>query len=150
MTKPEHPKGEEIIVKAEYPYEDERGKMDYHVLTEPVNWIGTLTTKKGAVRANHYHPEQEQKLLLVSGKCVSVYKDLSDSNAPLKHHLVQPGDLVITASNVAHAVVYLEDCVQINLVFGERIPDNYGKHTKPYELVKKDEVEKYASLYQDK
>ena len=143
-------KGEEIIIKAQYPYSDERGTMDYHVMDEPINWVGTLHTKKGSVRANHYHPEQEQKLLLVSGKCVSVYKDLSDEKSEIQYQLVVPGDLVITASNVAHAVVYQEDCIQINLVHGERIPDNYGKHTVYYELVKKDEIKKYMDLYKNK
>ena len=147
--KPTKPKGEEIIIKAQVPFEDERGKMDYHILTEPVDWIGTLFTKKGSVRANHYHPIQEQKLLLISGKCISVYKDLGEENAPIKHHLNVAGDLVVTAPNVAHAVIYVEDCVQINLVKGEREPENYGKHTISYELVKPEEVQKYLDIYKD-
>lgn len=138
---------EETIVQAQYPYEDARGRLDYHVLGEPVTWIGTITTKKGSIRANHYHPEQEQKLLLVSGRCVSVYKDLKDPAAPIKHHLAKAGELVVTPPNVAHAVVYIEDCIQINLVHGERVPDNYGKHTIRYELVRPEEFGKYASLY---
>ncbi len=148
MDKPEKPTGTEIILKPQVPFEDERGKMDYHILTESIDWIGTLITKKGSLRANHYHPEQEQKLLLISGKCVSIFKDLSKEDSEIKHQLVEPGDLVVTAANVAHAVVYLEDCVQINLVKGEREPDNYGKHTITYELVKKEEIEKYMKMYE--
>lgn len=138
---------EEIIVKPHNRYADARGIIEYQVLTEPVTWIGTINSKKGSIRANHYHPKQEQKLLLVSGKCISIFKDLSVPGSPVKHHLVTAGNLVITPSNIAHAVIYLEDSVQINLVKGERNPGNYGKHTKPYQLVKPDEIEKYASLY---
>ncbi len=138
---------DEIIVKPKYQYEDGRGRIDYHVLPEPVTWIGTITTKRGSIRANHYHPVQEQKLLLVSGKCISIYKDISVPGHPIRHHIVQAGDLVITPNNIAHAVVYLEDCTQINLVKGERIPDNYGKHTIPYQLVKPEDIDYYISLY---
>lgn len=137
----------EIIRKVEYHFEDGRGWIDYHILPESVTWIGTITTKKGSIRANHYHPKQEQKLLHVSGKCISVCKDLSVEGSPIKHQLVLPGDLVVTPKNVAHAVIYLEDSIQINLVKGERIPTNYGKHTKPYLLVKPEEIQKYADYY---
>jgi len=146
-AKPTKPVGKEIIIKAQVPYTDERGSMDYHILTESVDWVGTLFTKKGAIRANHYHPEQEQKLLCVSGRCISVYKDLSREDSPIMHHLAEAGDLIITAPNVAHAVIYLEDCVQINLVHGERVPDNYGKHTIRYWLVKEEDKQKYIDLY---
>lgn len=145
--KPAHPVGKEIIIKAQVPYSDERGSMDYHVLTEPVDWVGTIFTKKGAIRANHYHPEQEQKLLTLTGKCISVYRDLSTPNAPIKHHLAGPGDLLVTAPNVAHAVIYLEDTIQLNLVHGERVPDNYGKHTIRHWLVKEEDKQKYIDLY---
>ncbi|HZX20336.1 MAG TPA: hypothetical protein VFF13_04960 [archaeon] len=139
--------GGEYISKPDVPYSDARGGLDYYIMREPINWVGALYTKKGSIRANHYHPKQEQKLLLVSGKCVSVYKNLKDKNAKVKQHLVVPGDLVITPPNIAHAVIYLEDSIQINLVHGERKPTNYGKHTVPYELVKPDEKEKYMKMY---
>lgn len=141
------PKGEEIIVKAHSKYEDERGRIDYFVLPEAVNWIGVITSKTGTVRANHYHPRQEQKTLILSGKCVCIYKDLKKKNSPIKHHLAKAGDLVITAPQVAHAVVYLEDTMFLNLVRGEREPTNYGKHTLPLELVKKSEIKKYMAAY---
>ena len=42
---------------------DHRGKISNHELTEPINLIGLITSKKGTIRANHYHPQQEQKCL---------------------------------------------------------------------------------------
>ena len=138
---------EEIIKKADYSYKDERGKIDNYTLPEPINWIGLITSRKGAIRANHFHPVQEQKVLLVSGSYISIYKDLTVPDGLLKHHLVKAGDIVITPPNMAHAQIFLENSALINLVKGERIPDNYGKHTKPHELLKPEEAEKYTSMY---
>ena len=42
-------------------YIDERGKISNFELTEPINMVG-LIESKGSIRANHYHPQQEQNV----------------------------------------------------------------------------------------
>ena len=44
---------------------DKRGKITNYELTEPINLVGYIESVKGSMRANHYHPVQEQKVLLV-------------------------------------------------------------------------------------
>lgn len=114
---------------------DARGRITNYELPESINWIGWIESKKGTVRANHYHPIQEQKCILISGKYISVYKDLKKPNSPMTTQLMEPGDVVVTQPNVAHAMVFLEDSLFLNLVNGEREHDNFGKHTIPYMLV---------------
>ena len=117
-------------------YIDDRGKISNYELTEPINLIGYIESKVGTVRANHYHPIQEQKCLLITGKYVSVTKDLSDENSVVETRLVNAGDLAIIKPNVAHTMVFLEDSIFLNLVRGEREHENYGiTHTHYYELV---------------
>lgn len=117
-------------------YIDNRGKISNYELTEPINLIGYIESKFGTVRANHYHPIQEQKCLLIKGKYISVIKDLSDEKAHIKTQLIQEGDLAIIKPNVAHTMVFLEDSIFLNLVRGERDHENYGiTHTIPYKLV---------------
>ncbi len=141
---------EEIIIKGQTPFIDKRGSIYNYYLTEPINWIGLITSiGKNIMRANHYHPEQEQKVLVVSGKYISVYKDLTFPNSQIKHNLVKAGDLVITPPNVAHTMIFLENTILINLVNGERKHENYGEHTKPYELVRQEEIHFYVSKYGD-
>ena len=55
---------------------DERGKISNYDLPEPINMIGYIESKKGTMRANHFHPVQEQKCLLIKGQFISIYKDL--------------------------------------------------------------------------
>ena len=117
-------------------YVDSRGKILNYELTEPINLIGYIESKKGTVRANHYHPIQEQKCLLVKGQYISVIKDLSVPDAPVETKIINEGDLAIIKPNVAHTMVFTEDSIFLNLVCGEREHENYGiTHTIPYVLV---------------
>jgi nucleoside-diphosphate-sugar epimerase/dTDP-4-dehydrorhamnose 3,5-epimerase-like enzyme/2-polyprenyl-3-methyl-5-hydroxy-6-metoxy-1,4-benzoquinol methylase len=126
----------EYIIKGSKEYVDNRGKISNYELTEPINLIGYITSKAGTVRANHYHPIQEQKCLLVKGKYVSVIKDLSDDKAPIKTQIIKEGDIAVIKPNVAHAMVFLKDSIFLNLVRGEREHKNYGvTHTIEYKLV---------------
>ena len=49
----------EYVKDGENEFEDYRGKISNHELTEPINLIGLINSKKGTIRANHYHPQQE-------------------------------------------------------------------------------------------
>src|SRR3989344_4554687 len=138
---------DELIVKGGNPFVDSRGKIDNYELPESVNLIATITSKKGTVRANHFHPIQEQKCLLISGKYISVYKDLLVPDGNVKHQLILTGDLSIMPPMMAHTMIFLEDSIFINLVNGNRDHDKFGEHTIKYELVKPEEVEKYISKY---
>jgi len=139
----------EYTVQGGKEYIDERGKISNYELTEPINLIGYIESKKGTVRANHYHPIQEQKCLLIKGKYISVIKDLSNSDSKVETKTIHAGDIAIIKPNVAHTMVFLEDSIFLNLVSGEREHENYGiTHTIPYELVnenlRKELIEKYS------
>ena len=51
-----------------------RGTISNHELTEPINLIGLIDSKKGTVRANHYHPQQEQNVYLQKVKSLKYSK----------------------------------------------------------------------------
>jgi len=126
----------ESIKGGEKEFVDARGKISNYELSEAVNLIGLITSHKGTVRANHFHPIQEQKCLLISGEYISVTQDLAVPNALIETRLVHVGDLSVIKPNVAHAMVFTKDSVFLNLVRGERERENYGiTHTMPFVLV---------------
>ena len=136
----------EHIFKGQNEFIDTRGKISNYELPEPINLIGYIESKKGTVRANHFHPVQEQKCLLVKGQFISLYKDLITKNSEVVTHVVNEGDLIVTKPNVAHTMVFTKDSIFLNLVRGEREHKNYGiTHTIPYQLV--DDVVKKNLLY---
>jgi len=127
---------------------DDRGKISNYELTEPINLIGYIESKEGTVRANHYHPVQEQKCILIKGQFISIYKDLINEKTHKITHVVNQGDLIVTKPNVAHAMVFSKDTIFLNLVRGEREHENYGiTHTLPYFLIDNKEGKDLLSYY---
>jgi len=127
---------------------DKRGKISNFDLPEPINMIGYIESKKGTMRANHYHPVQEQKCLLIKGQFISIYKDLVDEKSTKVTHVVNEGEMIITQPNVAHTMIFTKDTIFLNLVRGEREHENYGiTHTIPYKFVDEEEKELLSSIY---
>jgi nucleoside-diphosphate-sugar epimerase/dTDP-4-dehydrorhamnose 3,5-epimerase-like enzyme len=124
---------------------DKRGKISNHELTEPINLIGMIDSKKGTIRANHYHPQQEQKCLFTKGQIIEIFQDIINPNAPKITQVVNAGQLSIIKPNVAHTMVFTKDTTFLNLVRGERDHENYGiTHTIKHNFV--DEKEKNLLL----
>ncbi len=135
----------EYVKKGENIFEDKRGKISNHELPEPINLIGLIDSKKGTIRANHYHPQQEQKCLFTKGQIIEVFQDLLNSNSPKITQVVNEGELSIIKPNVAHTMVFTKDTTFLNLVRGERDHENYGiTHTIKHVFV--DEKEKNLLL----
>ena len=124
---------------------DDRGTISNHELTEPINLIGLIDSKKGTIRANHYHPQQEQKCLFTKGQIIEIFQDVVNTNAPKITQVVNAGQLSIIKPNVAHTMVFTKDTTFLNLVRGERDHENYGiTHTVRHVFV--DEKEKNLLL----
>ena len=127
---------------------DERGLISNHELTEPINLIGMIESKKGTIRANHYHPQQEQKCLFTKGQIIEVFQDILNPNAPKITQVVNKGQLSIIKPNVAHTMVFTKDTTFLNLVRGERDHENYGiTHTIKHVFVDEKEKNLLLSCY---
>ncbi len=135
----------EYVVNGTNIFKDKRGKISNHELTEPINLIGLIDSKRGTIRANHYHPQQEQKCLFTKGQIIEVFQDILKPNSPKITQVVNEGQLSIIKPNVAHTMVFTKDTTFLNLVRGERDHENYGiTHTVKHVFV--DEKEKNLLL----
>ena len=129
-------------------YIDARGRISNHELTEPVNLIGLIDSKKGTIRANHYHPQQEQKCLFTKGQIIEIFQDILNPNSPKITQVVNEGQLSIIKPNVAHTMVFTKDTTFLNLVRGERDHENYGiSHTIRHLFVDEKERDMLMSCY---
>ncbi|MDC0450236.1 NAD-dependent epimerase/dehydratase family protein [Pelagibacteraceae bacterium] len=127
---------------------DARGKISNHELTEPINLIGLIDSKKGTIRANHYHPQQEQKCLFTKGQIIEIFQDILNPNSPKITQVVNEGQLSIIKPNVAHTMVFTKDTTFLNLVRGEREHNNYGiTHTIKHVFVDEKERDLLLSCY---
>jgi len=129
-------------------YIDKRGKISNFELTEPINMVGLIDSKKGTIRANHYHPQQEQKCLFTKGQIIEIFQDILNPNSPKITQVVNEGQISIIKPNVAHTMVFSKDTTFLNLVRGEREHENYGiTHTIKHVFVDEEEKELLLSCY---
>ncbi len=138
----------EHVKNGENLFVDDRGVISNHELTEPINLIGMIESKKGTIRANHYHPQQEQKCLFTKGQIIEIFQDVINPNAPKITQVVNAGQLSIIKPNVAHTMVFTKDTTFLNLVRGERDHENYGiTHTIRHMFVDKKEKNLLLECY---
>ncbi|WP_440923012.1 NAD-dependent epimerase/dehydratase family protein [Candidatus Pelagibacter sp.] len=138
----------EIVRDGDNEFIDNRGKISNHELTEPINMIGLIDSKKGTIRANHYHPQQEQKCLFTKGQIIEIFQDILNPNSPKITQVVNQGQLSIIKPNVAHTMIFTKDTTFLNLVRGEREHENYGiTHTIKHVFVNEKERDLLLKYY---
>jgi len=138
----------EHVKDGENEFVDSRGKISNHELTEPINMIGLIHSKKGTIRANHYHPQQEQKCLFTKGQIIEIFQDILNPNSPKITQVVNEGQLSVIKPNVAHTMVFTKDTTFLNLVRGEREHENYGvTHTVKHVFVDEKERDLLLRFY---
>ncbi len=140
----------EYIQKTSNPFVDVRGRIDNYDLVAPINMANIITSAPRTIRANHYHPEQLQQCLVISGSYISVFKDLLRPDAVLQSQVVRAGDLSVMPPMVAHAMIFTEDTVFLNLVGGNRDRDTFGKHTVPFTLVTDADIDGFIEKHRER
>ena len=112
---------------------DARGAIS-NIFEGRIEHIALITSKKGSVRANHYHKEDHQYIFLVSGAYESHCCDVR--NPEKKQVLkVRPGDIVYTPPLIAHAQKFTEDSVFLALSSRQREQGKYEQDTLAYQVI---------------
>lgn len=97
-----------------------------------------ITSKKGAVRANHYHKEDAHYVYMVSGKMEYVEAPLVDGQPDFskeeRAELVT-GDMIYSPQMICHAMRFLEDTVWVVMALKSRSQADYEQDTVRVKLV---------------
>jgi quercetin dioxygenase-like cupin family protein len=88
-------------------HSDERGLITNLLLLD-VACVSEINSRRGAVRANHWHREDWHFAYVVSGR-VAYLERAVDAAAFPEVHLFAPGELFFTPPGREHAMVFLED-----------------------------------------
>ena len=112
---------------------DPRGAIT-NIFEGKIEHIALITSKKGTVRANHYHKEDHQYIFLVSGAYESHSCDVQD---PSKKQVlrVRPGDVVYTPPLIAHAQRFTEDSIFLALSTRQREQGKYEQDTLAFQVI---------------
>ena len=128
---------------------DERGELS-HLLAdeEPITSAVLITSRKGSVRANHYHKKDTHHVYVIKGSMEYTYKKLNPSTSlrvrtqspiqsgtKLKTIIVNAGEIVATSPMTMHAMKFLEDSVFLALTTEPRNSKQYEKDTVRVKLI---------------
>lgn len=114
--------------------EDSRGSI-VKVLEGQITSVLVIPSKKGAVRANHYHKKDSHYVYMLSGKMRYTVKDLRRKYARKESVILKTGDLVYTPPMTAHVMEFLEKSVFLALTTKKRDQETYEADTTRIKLV---------------
>ena len=122
------------IIALKEPYQDERGVIQVLLNSDELKSAVMISSKKGAVRANHYHTRDWHYCYVVSGS-IEYYHRPTGSDAEPEKVLVKEGQLFYTPPMVDHAMVFPEDGVFLTLSGSNRDAASYDDEIVKVKLV---------------
>ncbi len=123
----------ETITHVGCAFKDNRGEI-YNLFEGQLSHVAMITSKRGSVRANHYHKLDHQYIYLVSG----AYETHSvDVRNPSKRQVlnVRQGDIVDTPPMIAHVQKFTEDSVFLAFSTRLREEGKYEDDTISYPVI---------------
>ena len=110
-------------VPLEKPFIDKRGKIQPLVDLMMKSAV-MIESKKGSLRANHYHKTDWHYCYVVSG-CIEYYHRPTGSDAEPECVLVRAGEMVFTPPMVDHGMKFPTDTVFLTLARNPRNQEAY-------------------------
>ena len=101
---------ETIVPESQPPFRDDRGEIKTLVEGATFTSVLRITSKKGCIRANHYHKEDYHYCFLESGKMEYYERPVGNKDKP-RCTVIKMGDVFFTPSMAEHAMKFLEDSV---------------------------------------
>jgi quercetin dioxygenase-like cupin family protein len=112
-----------VIVPLEAAHADARGSIQ-PLVDLPMESCVLIESKKGSVRANHYHKTDWHFCYVLQGR-IEYYHRPQGSTARPEKIIVKAGQLFFTPPMVEHAMVFAEDTVFLTLGRNSRAQEVY-------------------------
>ena len=96
------------LVELDTSHSDDRGVIQ-SLVNFPMKNLSLISTKKGAVRSNHYHLTDWHYMYVLSGS-FDYYFRPTNSEEELQCVRVKASEMIFTPPMEDHATVFLEDC----------------------------------------
>lgn len=121
------------ITELPEPITDDRGSIQL-LINHPIGSVTLIKSKKGSIRANHYHKEDDHYCYLISG-CIEYYHRPTGSTEPLKIEIIKPGQQFYTPPMVDHTMKFLEDSMFFAFAKRKRDPNSYESDVVRVKLI---------------
>ncbi len=115
------------IIKTKINYQDKRGVIRDILTHITIDAITYLTSKKGAVRGNHYHKKTIQYEYILGGEYLCATR--LDTGGKVSKHILKEGDLAVHPPHEVHTLKALKDAAMLSITKGPRKGFDYEKDT---------------------
>jgi quercetin dioxygenase-like cupin family protein len=124
---------QDVIVTMAAPFADRRGDIQ-PLVDRTIQSAVLITSKKGTVRANHYHRTDWHYCYVLEGR-IEYHHRAHGSDAAAETLIVEKGQLFFTPPMVDHAMVFLEDTTFLTLGRNSRAQEVYEADVERIEVV---------------
>ena len=111
------------VVKLEKPFIDARGEIQ-PLVDMMMESAVMIESKKGSLRANHYHKTDWHYCYVISG-AIDYYHRLTGSTSTPETITIKQGEMVFTPPMVDHGMTFPEDTVFLTLSRNPRDQESY-------------------------
>lgn len=112
-------------IKIRKPYIDNRGKIT-NILDLSIGSTAIIYSKKGSIRANHYHKRHWHYCYVLDGR-IEYYSKKRNSSEKIKKEVFKKGDLFYTPPQIIHAMHFPINTTFITLGSKSRSKESYEK-----------------------
>ena len=116
-----------VISKPRTPFRDERGEI-LNLVDEPFASAAQITSKPGAIRANHFHKTDYHYCWIQKGRMLYYHRPAGSSGEPQRWE-ISAGQIVYTPPMYEHAMLFLEETVMFVFARNSRHMENYEADT---------------------
>jgi quercetin dioxygenase-like cupin family protein len=127
-------------VPVDHAFRDERGVIR-NVLLTPLNSVAVIESKRGAVRANHWHRTDWHYALVASGRVLYFERALGERAVP-EPIAFGPGEMFFTPPGREHAMLFAEDSVILTFAKNVRSHENHEADLVRVEVVSRELADK--------
>ena len=124
----------EIICPLLASFQDERGEIKTIVEGQAFSSVLRISSKAGAIRANHYHKTDYHYCFLESGRMEYYERPVGSKDAP-KCVPIKAGQVFYTGPMLEHAMKFLEDSVFWCFSRNSRAQADYESDTVRVKLI---------------
>jgi quercetin dioxygenase-like cupin family protein len=123
------------LVPLEKPFVDGRGVIQ-PLVERMMKSAVLISSKQGALRANHYHKTDWHYCYVVEG-CIEYFHRPTGATSEPERLLVRKGEMVFTPPMVDHAMQFPEDTIFLTLSRNARDHASYEEDVVRVELLKR-------------
>jgi quercetin dioxygenase-like cupin family protein len=127
------PQQQDVVIPIPAPFVDDRGEIQ-NLVEGAFGSVILITSRAGAIRANHYHKTDYHYCWLQTGRVVYYNRPVGSHATPVER-TIEAGEVFYTPPMEEHAMRFTEDSVMLCFARNSRTMENYEADTVRVPLI---------------